>query len=666
MYLLIIFLPLFSSLSLGFFGRWIGFYGSIFISFSCLFFSFLLSILIFFEISLNGHVIYLDLIYWILSDNIIIKWNFLFDNLTAIMLLLVTFISTLVHFYSFEYMKFDPHFPRFIAFLGIFTFFMLILVTSGNLLQLFVGWEGVGLASYLLINFWFTRLAANKAALKALIVNRIGDIGVLFAILLLLQIFDGTLDFTILFSLIPLVNNYFIQFYSMNVHYLSFISFFLILGAIGKSAQLGLHTWLPDAMEGPTPVSALIHAATMVTAGVFLIIRFSPLIEFSPNMLNFLTLVGSFTAFFASFTGIFQHDLKKVIAYSTCSQLGYMIFCCGLSCYNVSLFHLFNHAFFKALLFLSAGSVIHAINNEQDMRKMGSLISFLPTTYVFILIGSFALTGFPFLAGFYSKDVILEITNLFRNSNLPSYFGILACWFGILSVFFTSFYSFRLIFLTFLNNNNFSRVSSSLILESSFIILFPLSILAFCSIFVGYFFKEFFLGIGTDSWNNTIFCWPSYYHYIESEFLDIKLKWLPFCFTFIGFISAIGLNIFSLKFLKFLKFLNFLFFLLNKKWFFDFVYNLILVYPLLTFGYLISYKNLDRGFIELIGPVGVSNLVKKISNFVNSLQTGQLTHYIFFFSLSFFLFLSLSFCLPLIGFSIHLLIIFFITIFYLL
>nr|YP_011017768.1 NADH dehydrogenase subunit 5 [Polysiphonia morrowii]WQF69614.1 NADH dehydrogenase subunit 5 [Polysiphonia morrowii] len=664
MYLTIIFLPLLSSLSVGFCGRWLGFYGSCFISMTCLILSFVLSVLIFFEISLNNCDVFIELFYWLISDNILIKWNFLFDNLTTTMLIIVTFISSLVHFYSIEYMKYDPHFPRFISFLSIFTFFMLILVTSGNLLQLFVGWEGVGLASYLLISFWFTRLSANKAALKALIVNRIGDLGILMAIILMAIIFEGTLDFHIIFSLVPLVNDYFLKYFSFSLNYISLISFFLVVGAIGKSAQLGLHTWLPDAMEGPTPVSALIHAATMVTAGVFLIIRFSPLLEFSIIILNFLIFIGSVTAFFAAFTGTFQHDLKKVIAYSTCSQLGYMIFCCGLSCYNISLFHLFNHAFFKALLFLSAGSVIHGINNEQDMRKMGSLISFLPTTYSLMLLGSLALTGFPFLAGFYSKDIILEAANVHRNLNIHSFFGTLACWLGTLSTLFTSFYSFRLLYLTFLNNNNSSRKILQQVHESSYILIIPLIILGICSIFIGYVFKEFFLGIGVDCWNNTIFIWPNYNYTFEGEFLETSLKWIPFFCTFLGFLIATCLNLINVRFLNFLKTFHFLFFILNKKWYFDFLYNKILVYPLLNFGYLISYKNLDRGFIELIGPVGTSSIIKKSSIFLNRLQTGQLVHYIFYIFSGLFL-ISTFLLTNLLQFSNYLVLIFFITLFYL-
>lgn len=636
-----IFLPFFNSIITGFGGRWLGFYGSSFISCLNLTITFLLALLINFEICLNNYNVFLHLFSWIESGYVLINFNLLFDSLTAIMLVVVSLISLLVHIYSIDYMSSDPHFPRFLSFLSIFTFFMLILVTSGNFLQLFLGWEGVGLASYLLINFWFTRLSANKASLKALVVNRIGDLGVLMSILTILLLFGGTLDFSIIFNLTPFFSDYF--FYYFDLHSLTVIGFFIVIGAVGKSAQLGLHTWLPDAMEGPTPVSALIHAATMVTAGVFLLIRFSPLIEFSTFTLNFMIVIGSVTALFAAFTGTFQNDIKKVIAYSTCSQLGYMVFCCGVSCYNISLFHLFNHAFFKALLFLSAGSVIHAINDEQDMRKMGSLISFLPVTYSAILIGSLALTGFPFLTGFYSKDLILENVNLLRNNNLNCYFGTLACYFGTLSACFTSFYSFRLLYLTFINNINLPRKITYKVKESSFLTLIPLFILIFASIFIGFLFKDFFVGLGTDIFNFSLFIFPSNLYLIESEFLDVKLKWLPFFFTLFGFLSSTFINFFiSQIFTKFLV-LNNLFFLINKKWFVDFIYNKLIVYPLLNFGYYVSFKNLDRGFIELIGPVGVTLFMLRLAKIFSFVQTGKLTHYIFFITFFLFFYFSLIF-----------------------
>ena len=637
MYLLIIFLPFFGSILTGFGGRWLGYYGASIFSTFCIFISMLLSFFAFFEILVCNSLITIKIGSWIHLDLLIVNWSFLFDSLTVTMLVVVTFISFLVHFYSIGYMEEDPHFTRFMSYLSIFTFFMLILVTADNILQMFLGWEGVGIASYLLINFWFTRLFANQSALKALITNRIGDFGLSIAILLLFCNF-GSLDYFIIFSISSLFEKYCLILNNWHINILDFLGFFLILGAVGKSAQLGLHVWLPDAMEGPTPVSALIHAATMVTAGVFLIIRFSPLIEFSSFTLILLIFFGSLTAFFAALTGSFQNDLKKIIAYSTCSQLGYMIFSCGLSHYNISIFHLTNHAFFKALLFLSAGSVIHALSDEQDLRRMGSFFSFLPLTYLSILIGSLALLGFPFLTGFYSKDLILEITQVYRNNNL-FFFGSLACWFGNLSVFFTAFYSFRLIFLTFINNNNSSRVSLQFIHEPNTFMLFPLLILIFFSIFIGFFIKDLFIGLGSNSWNNSIFIFFNNFFLLESEFIIIFNKWIPFLLSLFGSIFAISLN--TLKNVR-LKF-SFLAFLLNKKWYWDIFYNRFVVNNFLWFGYFISFKTLDRGFIELLGPYGVSNLFYNWSFYTKKFQNGYLIHYIFFMLISFCFLISLTF-----------------------
>lgn len=552
------------------------------------------------------------------------------------MLVVVNSISSLVHLYSIGYLDEDPHTPRFMSYLSIFTFFMLILVTADNLVQMFVGWEGVGIASYLLINFWFSRLAANQAALKALITNRIGDFGLSLAIFLSFLIF-GSVDYLTLFSLAPLFENTNLFVLNTNISFFSLFGFFLVLGAVGKSAQLGLHVWLPDAMEGPTPVSALIHAATMVTAGVFLIIRFSPLIEFSSFTLTLLTLFGSLTAFFASFTGIFQNDLKKIIAYSTCSQLGYMVFSCGLSHYNLSLFHLTNHAFFKALLFLAAGSVIHAISDEQDLRKMGAFLPILPLTYSSFFIGSLALTGFPFLTGFFSKDLILEICQVYRNSN-TFYLGTFACILGNLAVFFTSFYSFRLLFFTFLNSTNSSRVIYNNISESSIFIYFPLIILILGSIFVGYLGKDFFVGFGTPVWGNVIFSLSHHTYFIESEFISIFLKWIPFLFSFFGFLSALLINTKNSNF-----FFYKLAFFINKKWYWDSFYSRFLVFPILNFGLKVSFQTLDRGFIEINGPYGFSRIIPLWSNFINFFQNGQLTHYTFFFIIILLIILNLNF-----------------------
>ena len=632
MYLLILTLPLIGSIMIGFFGRFLGRYGASIISVSSVMMSLSLSFFAFYEVSFLKMVCYINLADWIFSGIFCISWGFLFDSITCSMLIIVTVVSTLVHLYSVKYMEMDPHCPRFMSYLQIFTFFMLVLVTSDNLLQMFLGWEGVGLSSYLLINFWHTRYWANQSALKALIVNRIGDFSLSIGIFLTFYTFKS-LNYSIIFSLVPLALDNSIYFLNFKLHSLTLISIFFFIGAVGKSAQLGLHTWLPDAMEGPTPVSALIHAATMVTAGVFLMIRFSSLLEFTPFVLFLMVIIGALTAFFASMIGVFQNDLKKIIAYSTCSQLGYMIFCCGLSNYTVSMFHLSNHAFFKALLFLCAGSVIHAVSDEQDIRKMGSLINFLPITYSLMLIGSLALAGFPFLTGFYSKDFILELSQTFRYSNIFLSYGAFACWLGNISVFFTSFYSFRLIYLTFINNYNGNKSIINRIHESEFLMIFPLIILALGSIFIGFVTKDFFIGPGNDFWNNAIFIFPTHLFYVEAEFLPIKIKWLPFILSMAGIFIASLVNILNYNFFSFHKInlsLHFFSFLVNKKWYIDILYNRILVKVLLKFGYLISFKLLDRGFIELCGPFGVSVFIKRYSLLFSNLQTGQITHYLFF------------------------------------
>jgi len=416
------------------------------------------------------------------------------------MLIVVTFISTLVHLYSTEYMEHDPHLPRFMSYLSLFTFFMLILITANNFLQMFVGWEGVGLSSYLLINFWFTRIQANKAAIKAMLVNRVGDFSLLLAIFLIYFVFNS-LDYDVVFSLTPLAVNYKILIGNIEISILDMICILLFIGAMGKSAQLGLHTWLPDAMEGPTPVSALIHAATMVTAGVFLIVRCSYLFELSSLALHLIVFIGSSTAFFAATTGLFQNDMKRVIAYSTCSQLGYMIFVCGLSGYEIGVFHLSNHAFFKALLFLGAGSVIHAVADEQDMRKIGGLKNLLPFSYSIMLIGSLALMGFPFLTGFYSKDTILEIA--YAKYTIWGHFSY---FLGVFAAFCTAFYSMRLLFLVFLAQPNGNRVVLVNAHEGSWKMGFPLLILSILSIVVGYITRDFFYWIWNAFLGSCYFC----------------------------------------------------------------------------------------------------------------------------------------------------------------
>lgn len=622
MYLLIVLIPLLNFIIISFFGRFLGKKAaifSIFFMFLCSFISFF----IFYEIVLCHSICTFKLFTWIESNTLSVSWGFLFDNLTSIMLIVVTLISALVHLYSYGYMYDDPHLPRFMAYLSLFTFFMLMLITSDNYVQMFLGWEGVGLASYLLINFWYTRIQANKAAMKAIIVNKIGDFGLSLALSLIFFTFS-TFDYFTIFNLVPLVLNENIYIFGYFINKITLISLLLFLGAVGKSAQIGLHVWLPDAMEGPTPVSALIHAATMVTAGVFLLLRSSPILEYSSFSLLTITIIGSLTAFLASTIGVVQHDLKKVIAYSTCSQLGYMVLACGLSNYSVSLFHLMNHAFFKALLFLSAGSVIHAMSDEQDMRKMGGLAKVIPITYIMILVGSLALMGFPYLTGFYSKDILLELSfGTYHISGLFSY------WLGTLSAFFTSFYSIRLIALTFLQQTNSSKIIIMNAHESSLIMLIPLFVLFFGSVFVGYIFKDLFLGLGVDTWNVSLFQSINHVSFYESEFLSFKVKLIPFIFSLSGlffatFIYSYFINLTSLRWFKKTYYFYSFF---SKKWYFDNIYVNYIVDMFLDFGYIISFKNIDRGLLENLGPLGVINFFKNLSLKISNLQSGLIYHY---------------------------------------
>jgi len=624
MYLNIVFLPLLGSFFSGFFGRFLGPLGAGILSTVCVISSLFLAFFAFYEVGFSEAPCYIKLLTWFNSEYLCANWGFQFDSLTVVMLIVVTFISSLVHLYSTEYMSHDPHLPRFMSYLSLFTFFMLILVTADNFIQLFVGWEGVGLCSYLLINFWFTRIQANKAAIKAMIVNRVGDFGLALGIFSIFITFNSV-EYSTVFALVPLFENDILTFLGFECHLLTLIGILLFIGAVGKSAQLGLHTWLPDAMEGPTPVSALIHAATMVTAGVFLLARCSPIFEYAPNALFVVTLVGSMTAFFAATTGLLQNDLKRVIAYSTCSQLGYMIFACGVSNYSVGVFHLANHAFFKALLFLGAGSVIHAVADEQDMRRMGGLKRLVPFTFAVMSIGSFALMGFPFLTGFYSKDVILEVA--FAKYNNAGHF---AYWLGTFAAFFTAFYSMRLSFLTFLSDPNGFKPVILGAHDSPIKMALPLFILVFPSIFIGYLSRDLFIGLGSGFWNNAIFVFPTNLNIIDAEFAPQFFKLLPVCLSITGASLALFFYTFSSKDLYLLKtsiigrkLYNFL----NKKWFFDKVYNEYFNQVFLKFGYHVSYKIIDRGFIEMVGPFGLSKTVLKKSQSLSQLQTGSVYDY---------------------------------------
>ena len=637
MYLLILFIPLISASIAGLFGRKLGEKGAGIVTSTLVIITSLLSWMAFYEVGLCGNTIYINLFDWIESGVFLVSFGLMYDSVTVIMLIVVTTVSSLVHIFSTGYMAGDPHVPRFMSYLSLFTFFMLILVTADNILQLFIGWEGVGLCSYLLINFWFTRIQANKSAMKAMIVNRIGDVGIALAMFVTYDTFK-TLDFEAIFAMSHTMTSTTLTIINYEVDRLTLIGLLFLVGAAGKSAQMGLHTWLPDAMEGPTPVSALIHAATMVTAGVFLLIRCSPLLEYAPKALIVVTIIGACTAFMAATIGVVQNDIKKVIAYSTCSQLGYMVFACGISNYATSLFHLMNHAFFKALLFLSAGCVIHAMADEQDMRKLGGLIKALPFTYSMMLIGSLSLMGFPFLTGYYSKDAILELA--FAKYTFSASF---AHWLGTISAFFTAFYSFRLIYLTFLTEPN-APVSSYSMLpnmlnsktgsnnttpEAPANMSIPLVILGLGSIFVGWLFKDMIIGPGTPFFGNAIFVIPQNVNIFEAEFLDLSIKFIPVIFSLLGagvgmicYHWSIHVNWSSPLFYNIYTFLN-------SKWFFDFVYNSYVVKPVFNWGHAVSYKILDRGLIEYFGPLGVTKLVKNLSCFVSSLQSGFVYHYAF-------------------------------------
>ncbi len=626
MYLLLVFLPLAGSLQAGLLGRFLGSKGAAIVTTGCVGSSAFLSWATFYEVALSGSLCHVPLSSWFSSELFDAAWGFYFDTLTVVMLVVITSVSTLVHLYGVSYMSHDPHVPRFMSYLSIFTFFMVMLVTSDNFLQIFFGWEGVGLASYLLINFWFTRLQASKSSIKAMLMNRIGDVGLALGIMALFSLCQ-TVSFAPAFACAPLLAGTSLFFCNFEVDSLTLVSILLFIGCVGKSAQLGLHTWLPDAMEGPTPVSALIHAATMVTAGVFMIARCSPIFEQAPIALAVVACLGAMTCFFAATTGLVQNDIKRVIAYSTCSQLGYMVFACGVSQYSVGVFHLVNHAFFKALLFLGAGSVIHALSNEQDMRKMGGVVKLLPFTYSIMLIGSLSLTGFPFLTGFYSKDVILEVACATYTTS-----GNIAYWLGSICVALTAYYSFRLLLLTFLVPTNAHKGSLVDVHDAPPLMAVPLVLLALGSIFLGYLGKDMMIGLGTNFWGNSILVLPQNLALLESEYIPQMQKLTPLVATFLGGGLAYLLN-YPFTFAKVgYKFKigqvgRRLYTLLNRRWFFDKVYNDFVGQGGLDFGYNTSWKRLDKGCFEIIGPYGIGQLFPTWSRHVSRLQSGIIYHY---------------------------------------
>lgn len=641
--LTLIFLPFLGSIASGLFGFYIGRQGSVFITTLTTFLSFIFSLILLYNSIINEYEYFIYISKWISSGLFNCNWCFLFDSLTMVMLIVVTSISTLVHLYSSKYMANDPHLSRFMSYLSLFTFFMIILITGDNFMQMFVGWEGVGFCSYLLINFWFTRLQANKAAIKAMLVNRISDLILLLGILTLF--FNlRSIEYFSIFASISIVKDTHFIFCNSILSIVDVACILIFIGAMGKSAQIFLHIWLPDAMEGPTPVSALIHAATMVTAGVYLLTRCSPIFEYSIFSLKIITIIGSSTAFFASTVGLVQNDFKKIVAYSTCSQLGYMFFACGLSNYPLAIFHLSNHAYFKALLFLCSGAVIHAMGDEQDIRKMGGLRRILPFTYIMFLIGSLSLMGFPFLTGFYSKDLILETA--FASFTEIGHF---AYWLGTIGAFFTAFYSTRLIFFAFLTETNAYKNVIKNAHDVPLEMGISLGLLAFGSIFVGYIFKDMFVGLGSNFWNNSIYINPLNNQMIDAEFLPIFFKILPVIVSFCGLFGAFYLYFFKFKFLYKLKiskyglyFYNFL----NRKWYFDKIYYEFINQYILQIGYNFTYKMIDKGLIEMCGPYGLTTTFAFFSQKIILLQTGYIYHY------SLLMLLSTLFLINIIFFSI--------------
>ncbi|MCR9221930.1 MAG: NADH-quinone oxidoreductase subunit L [Alphaproteobacteria bacterium] len=628
----IVFLPLLAAILAGFFSRFLG--GDRFANLvTCSFVSLaaILSWVVFFQVGLGGPEAdkTITLFRWVASGDFVFDWALRIDTLTAVMLIVVTTVSALVHIYSIGYMAHDPAKPRFMAYLSLFTFMMLMLVTADNLVQMFFGWEGVGLASYLLIGFWYQRPSANAAAIKAFLVNRVGDFGYGLGIFAAFVVF-GTVELDAIFDQVPNMVGTTIHFLGLELDAITTISLLLFMGAMGKSAQLGLHTWLPDAMEGPTPVSALIHAATMVTAGVFLMVRMSPLLEYSDLALAIVTFVGATTAFFAATVGLTQNDIKRVIAYSTCSQLGYMFFAVGVSAYPAAMFHLTTHAFFKALLFLGAGSVIHAMSDEQDMRRMGGIAKQIKFTYVMMWIGSLSLAGIGIpgvigFAGFHSKDMVLEAA-----WGAHSAIGNYAFWLGLLAALMTAFYSWRLLLMTFHGPARADEKTMAHIHESPLVMTIPLAILAVGAVISGFALYPWFVGDGMAGfWRDSILILPEHTALENAHHAPYWVKAAPLGFGLVGIALAYAIYARGLERGRWWgEYLGpFYRFSLNK-WYFDELYDFLFVRPCMRLGRLL-WKQGDGRVIDGFGPDGVASTSRRVAKGISLLQTGYVYHYAF-------------------------------------
>ena len=642
MYQAIVFLPLLGFLIAGLFGRQLGARPSELVTTGLLFISALLAWSTFISVGYNHAPMNVPVVAnWISSGTLKIDWALRIDTLTSVMLIVVTSVSALVHLYSIGYMHEDPARPRFFAYLSLFTFAMLMLVTADNLVQMFFGWEGVGLASYLLIGFWFQKPSANAAAMKAFVVNRVGDFGFALGIFMIFAL-TGSVAFDQIFAAAPGLANKPIHAFGLDMDALTLTCLLLFMGAMGKSAQFLLHTWLPDAMEGPTPVSALIHAATMVTAGVFMVARLSPIFEYAPAALTVVTIVGAITAFFAATVGLVQNDIKRVIAYSTCSQLGYMFVALGVGGYSLAIFHLFTHAFFKALLFLGAGSVIHAMHHEQDMRNMGGLRKDIPFTFWMMTIGTLALTGFPFTAGYYSKDAIIEAAYAAGGHSAA---GTFAFFMTLIAAGLTSFYSWRLVFMTFFGErakvdhghdahahapDDHSHGHDHQPHESPLVMLIPLAVLSVGALFAGIAFSGHFIGHEYDAfWRGAIFTGKDNHilHAIHEVPLAAQLG--ATVMMILGFLGALYIYLLAPGTAQRIAAANpMLYKFLLNKWYFDELYDFIFVRPSMWIGRLF-WKSGDGRIIDGMGPDGISARVLDVTNRVVKLQTGYVYHYAF-------------------------------------
>ena len=632
MLILLVFFPLIGAILSGFFPIFLGKKGVVVIPTCLCLASFIISIVLFYN-AILGDVYTIHLATWIKSSLIEVNWALQLDMLSAIMLFVVTLVSTLIHIYSIGYMSHDPHQARFFSYLSLFTFAMLMLVTSNNFLQLFFGWEGVGLCSYLLIGFWFKKQSANAAAIKAFLVNRVGDLGLILGICLIYYSFNS-LEFENIFNSVSNIKGQTFSFLYFNIPIIELICFLLFIGAMGKSAQIILHTWLADAMEGPTPVSALIHAATMVTAGVFLVARCSYLFEYAPFALSFVTMIGAITSIFAAYVAVTQNDIKKIIAYSTCSQLGYMFFACGVSAYSASMFHLMTHAFFKALLFLGAGSVIHALSDEQDIRKMGGLYKALPYTCIGMWIGSLALAGLPPFAGFFSKDIILEAA-----WGAHSSIGYIAYILGLLAALLTAFYSWKILFMVF---HGKPRGDISKARESPLSILFPIGVLSLGAVLSGWLGKPI-IDTHHDFWNEAILVLQNHNALENAHYVPIFIKISPIIVALIGiflawyfYIRKTNVPILLINKFSFLYKCS-----LNKFWF-DEIYEFLFCAPLKKLGNIFWQKG-DVGFIDKFGPDGIALMCKKLATKIKIIQTGYIYHYAFSMLIGLFLLFTWQF-----------------------